>query len=78
MKPIPFKEQNVTYGEGQPEYYPLPVHKKEDGQVTSCWKLSWPERIKIFFTGRLYLSCLTFNKRLQPVSLSLNKGDFVE
>lgn len=75
MKPIAFKEQNVVYAENQPEYIPLPAHKDPDGTVTSCWKLSWPERIKLFFTGRFYWRQLTFNRPLQPVRPSLSFKD---
>jgi len=50
MKPIKFTEQNCTYAENQPEYLPLPAFKDEQpaGQVVSCWKLSFRERIRIY------------------------------
>jgi len=66
MKPIEFKEQNCVFAENQPEYLPLPVHKTEDGQVISCWRLTWKERFKVLFGGKMWLSMLTFNKPLQP------------
>ena len=31
------------------------------------WMLSWRERIKISFTGKLWISMLTFNNPLQPI-----------
>lgn len=31
MKPKKFQEANVVYGEGQPEYKPLPAHKTKEG-----------------------------------------------
>ena len=31
MKAKQFEEVNVVYGENQPEYYPLPAYKSEDG-----------------------------------------------
>lgn len=77
MKPVKFKGVNVTYAENQPEYMPLPVHKTPDGTVTSCWKMSFWERVKVLFTGRIFLTVLTFNKPLQPVLLmteNLSKG----
>lgn len=73
MKPIAFKEQNVIYAENQPEYLPLPVHKKQDGTVTSCWKLNLKERIKILFTGKIWWSTLTFNNPLQPQRPSIER-----
>lgn len=67
MKPIEFKEQNCVYAKDQPEYIPLPVHKTEDGMVISCWSLTWRERIKLLFTGKMWWMVMTFNAPLQPV-----------
>lgn len=66
MKPIPFKEQNVVFAKDQPEYLPLPAHNTSDGTVISCWRLSLWERIKVLWTGRLWLSQMTFGQALQP------------
>lgn len=66
MNPIAFKEHNVVFAIGQPEYLPLPAYRDEDGQVITCWKMSWRERAVAFLTGRIWLSTLTFNERLQP------------
>jgi hypothetical protein len=73
MKPIEFKEQNCVYAKNQPEYLPLPVYKTEDGVVTSCWKLTWKERIKVLFRGHIWWSIMTFNNPLQPQSPSIDK-----
>ena len=69
MKPIKFKESNCVYAENQPEYLPLPVWRKPDspkGIIISCWKANFKERIKILFSGKLYLTLLSFNKPLIP------------
>ena len=73
MDIIKFPECNVTYAENQPEYKPLPVLKMEDGEIVTCWKPSTWERLKILFSGRIWLSVLTFNNPLQPLLLSVNK-----
>jgi hypothetical protein len=73
MKIIKLKGHNVVYAENQPEYLPLPAHRTEDGVVTSCWGLSFRERIKVLITGRMYLQLFTFNKPLQPIILTVNK-----
>lgn len=75
MHPVKFKEHNMVFAENQPEYLPLPAHRDSDGIVTSCWKMSFIERIKILFTGRIYLLQMTFNNPLQPQlpKLSFNK-----
>jgi hypothetical protein len=66
MKPIYFKEHNVVFAKDQKEYLPLPAHKDDDGVVTSCWRFSFLERLKVLFVGRVYLSQMTFNQPLQP------------
>lgn len=73
MIPIEFPEQNCVYAKDQPEYLPLPVHKTPDGMVISCWALTWRERFKMLFTGRMWWSVLTFNHPLQPQLPSVDK-----
>lgn len=75
MKPIEFKEQNCTYAENQPAYLPLPAYKSEDGQVISCWKLSFIERARLLLNGKIWLVLLSFNKPLTPSYLSTKKSD---
>jgi len=73
MKPIRFKLVNCTYAENQKPYLPLPAHKfnDEQGRVTTCWQMSFNERLKVLFTGKIYFQTLTFNKPLQPQKLSV-------
>lgn len=66
MTPIKFSGCNCTYAKDQPEYLPLPVHRTEDGVVTSCWKLQVLERIKVALSGKIYVRVMTFNQPLQP------------
>jgi len=69
MKPIEFAEANVVLAKDQPQYLPLPVWMDESdskGRVVSCWRFSFIERLRILFGGKLWLSVLTFNERLQP------------
>jgi len=73
MRPIKFNESNVIFAEGQPQYKSLPACKSFDGVVTTCWKLTFLERFKILFTGKLWLRVLTFNEPLQPLLLSAHK-----
>ena len=61
--------EEVVYANNQPEYLGLPAWKGYDGTVVSRWKLTWTERLLVLFTGNLWLTVLTFNKRLQPVKL---------
>ena len=83
MRPIPppiglrgFKQ--VVYAKDQPEYLPLPALRSNDAQgwVITVWRLTWWERIKIFFGADLYASFLTFNRPLQPMELLVGSGDW--
>ena len=71
MKPIEFYGHNATFAKDQPEYLPLPalVADLEGGgqNVISCWKLTWRERVKLLFTGRLWINSLMFGSSLQPI-----------
>ena len=75
MEPIKFKEQNCTFAEHQPEYIPLPSHKcnNEHGDVIFCMGLSLWERIRLLFTGKLWVSLLMFGKPLTPSKFSVYK-----
>lgn len=77
MKPIKFPEQNITFAENQPEYLPLPAFRNDSpkGEVISCWQLSWKERLRILWTGKLWVSLLSFNKPLTPSFFTTKKSD---
>lgn len=75
MIPKTFKEVNVVFAKDQPEYLPLPAFKSEEGEVVTCWKLSWRERFRVLFFGELWLSMLTFNKPLTPLFPTTKKTD---
>lgn len=75
MEPVKFPEVNATFGEGQPQYEPLPVLLYPDGQAVSCWQLSEEEKACVAETGQIWLSQLTFNRPLQPVFMTVYKAD---
>jgi hypothetical protein len=68
-EPLP----EVVYGEDQPEYIPLPAIKTDDGAVTTRWKCSIIDRLRVLFLGNIYHTQLTFNKTLQPICLQTDK-----
>jgi hypothetical protein len=75
MKLIEFPEQTVVIAKHQPQYIPLPAHqfKDENGTIACCWQLTFWERVRILFTGRLWHLVLTFNQPLQPQRLQVEK-----
>lgn len=72
MRPIEFPGHNVVIAKDQPQYLPLPALVTVDGQVTSCWAMTWRERLRAMFTGRVYVTNLTFRQPLQPQIVSLD------
>jgi len=69
------KNQLKNQFEKQPEYLleylPLPVYEnesKEDGGVVHCWKLSFVERLKVLFLGKIWIKVLNFENSSQPIS----------
>lgn len=75
MKPVAFKEQNTVFAKDQSEYQPLPAYKANtpQGEVVSCWSLSFCERLTVLLTGRIWLALLSFNKPLTPSFLTVTK-----
>jgi len=74
MNPVSFKEQNSTHGETQPQYVALPTHSvvgDPEGRVISCWNLSFKERMILLFTGKIWVSLLTFKHPIQPQLLEI-------
>ena len=55
MKPVEFEHQNIVFAKDQPEYQPLPALRIDspEGEVISCWKMSFKERMKVLFFGRV-------------------------
>ena len=74
MKPEAFKEANTVLLKppdmSDDECRSLSTHVG-DGQIISKWKLTLWERIKILFTGRLWLSVLA-KETHPPVALSVD------
>lgn len=77
MTPKKFKEANVTFAKDQPEYQSLPafIDRSPQGQVITCWNLTFMERLRILFKGEIWLSLLTFNKPLTPSFITTKKSD---
>lgn len=79
MKPISFKEQNIVFAKDQSEYQPLPAYisPADTGEVVSCWKLSFKERIILLFTGKLWVSLMSFHRPLTPSLFTVTKSEIL-
>ena len=69
MKAKDFKHQNVVFAKDQPEYKPLPAlrvtvpHLKlgdPSGHVVFCMGLTFSERLRVLFLGKIWVSLMTF------------------
>jgi hypothetical protein len=74
MKPILFPEHNIVIAKDQPQYQPLPAFA-HGSRVICCWSLSWWERLRVLLTGCIWHQIATFEERLQPQLLSVDKPD---
>jgi hypothetical protein len=77
MKPIDFEHTNTKFAEHQDQYTTLPALKIEsdEGYVITCWKLTFFEKLKVLFSGKIWMSLMTFNKSLTPSFLSVNRSN---
>ena len=62
--------REIVIAKDQPEYLPLPsiVHR-DSHMVTTRWRLSIAERLRVLFTGSIYHQQFTFGMKLQPVKM---------
>jgi len=80
MEPIEFPEVNKRFAEKQDEYRTLPVHLDDTVShfpAISCWELSFGERMKLLFTGKLWFSQWTYGNDLQPQLPTVNKWELL-
>jgi hypothetical protein len=79
MKPIEFKEQNrlLTKPENMTDEQckSLPVYAK-DGVCTSCWKMTYKERLNALLFGRIWASVLTGTSTQPPIFINCKKTIF--
>jgi hypothetical protein len=75
MRPVQFPESNVVIAENQEPYIPLPALACGDnmGTLLMCWELDAEELDVLTRTGKLWVTCLSFNQPLQPLHLSVDK-----
>ena len=76
MKPIELKEQNRLLRKPDSmtdeQCGSLPVHVAE-GVCTSCWKMTFKERLKTLFYGKIWVSVITGTSTQPPISVQCKK-----
>jgi len=80
MKPVKFKGQNTVIKSKSNDFYDMPILVSDttEGHVVMCYKLSFIERIRVLFTGRIWLSVLSFKKPLKPMFLGTKKKELIK
>ena len=71
MRPIEFPEQTTVWAKNQPPYLPLPAFTNER-ETISCWRLTWPERLVVLWSGHIWLRQMNFGAVLQPQAPSVD------
>lgn len=67
MRPLNFKQANITFAKDQPEYEPLPAYRSPQGEVITCWEFTEAEIREIKKNKVMFFRQLTFNNPLQPI-----------
>jgi len=72
-------KKGAVVNTGIPDEYFLsedtPAWREEDnpfGKTIICWNLTFKERLKLIFTGKVWHSILTFNKPIQTQYMSVD------
>jgi type II secretory pathway component PulM len=79
VKLVRFPGHNMVAAENQPQYLQLPAYREPeygknlDGELTCCWQLSWRERLRLLWSGKVWHTVLTFWDPLQPQMLSTRR-----
>lgn len=77
MKAINFKDANIEFAKDQKQYNSLPALRigDENDTIVTCWRLTFFERLKILFTGRIWMSEMNFNRPLTPRYFSVKRDN---
>lgn len=81
MEAIKFKGANVVFAENQEDYKSLPAmydKTRHEGVVVTCYRLSFIERVRVLFRGRIWLGIMTFNNPLQPQFPTTKKSEVLK
>ena len=79
MIAVDFKGSNQEIAKEQEQYRTLPAHFSytAQGRVTTLWRLSIWERVRLIFGGGIWLQVLTYCNPLQPLRMSIEKPEIL-
>jgi hypothetical protein len=80
MRLLDFPGRNVVIAKDQPEYLPLPAYRVPGdryGRLVCCWTMSWRERLRLLWSGKVWHTVMTFNQPLQPQLLEVVRPDYI-
>lgn len=80
MTAVEFPQSNTIVAKDQPEYTPLPalLSGHPCGQMATCYRLTFRERLKLLWYGKLWIETLTFHRGVTPIRPSVNEPDWSE
>ncbi len=70
MKAIKFKGSNQMFGLKSEVFPHMPAYQSKDGNVVTCWKMSFAQKMLILFTGKVWVYTVTQNANLQYFKLT--------
>lgn len=73
MSPTCFSEQTIVISNNDQLLPAFVDITSTEFTLTCCWKLTWRERLRLLFTGRLWHRVATFGRPLQPQTLAVYK-----
>jgi hypothetical protein len=75
-KLVPHGSRARVYARNQPQYNNLPSVATPSGIVITRWSPTEDERRQILLGEDIYLATHTFNKPIQPISMSVGPQDW--
>lgn len=70
MKAIEFKGFNQTFGLNSKVFPKMPAYQSADGNVVTCWKMSFAQKMLVLFTGKVWVYTVTQKANLQYFKLT--------
>mgnify|MGYP001590781514 CR=1 FL=1 len=70
----------VIVAKNQDPYLPLPaiISTGVSGRVTTRWHLDWSERLKVLWSGDIWLQMLCFQKPVTPAKIVVDQPSVEE